>query len=258
MQTAGVEPLPSFTDPPVREVALGVGFRPLSGLRAVQLGPLWDQWRERFPQLEEQPPLPPSGDVRVGFAVSVGPPPMSRHWFLSPDGDRLVQMQADRLVVNWRQTAGQDYPRYDALREELVERLDDVQRFSSDGGWGPLAPTDVEVTYVNLVQGQDGQRPALEAVLEGVTGPAVPGAAVETQLARHYRWSDAPETDLTLTAGAGATPDALVLTLVARGRVGEPQIEASLTALDTAHERLVRAFTAATRASMHQAWRRTS
>lgn len=252
------DPMPSFTDPPVQEVALGIGFRPLAGLHAVQLGPLWQLWCQNYPHLEEQPALPASGDVRAGFAVSVGPPPMSRHWFLSPDGDRLVQLQADRLVVNWRQTAGQDYPRYEALRDELVERLDDVQRFSSDGGWGSLAPTDVEVTYVNLVQGQDGRRPALEDVLEGVTGLDIPGVAVETQLAQHYRWSDAPETELTLTAGAGAAPNTLVLTLVARGRVGEPQIEASLTALDTAHERLVRAFTAATRTSMHQAWRRTS
>jgi uncharacterized protein (TIGR04255 family) len=249
--------MPSFTDPPVQEVALGVGFRPLAGLHAVQLGPLWQQWRERYPHVEEQPPLPASGDVRAGFAVSVGPPPMNRHWFLSADGDRLVQMQADRLVVNWRQTTGQDYPRYDALRAELVQRLDDVQRFSNDGGWGPLSPTDIEVTYVNLVRGSDGQRPALEELLDGLTDPEMPGTVVETQLARHYRWPGAPQTDLTLTAGPGAEAAALVITLVARGSAVEPEV-AALDALDAAHERLVRTFTAVTRASMHQAWGRTS
>ncbi len=39
-------PLPTFDAPPVAEVALSVQFEPLGSLRSVQLGLLWERFRD--------------------------------------------------------------------------------------------------------------------------------------------------------------------------------------------------------------------
>lgn len=256
------EPLPDFTRPPVAEVALAVGFQPLAGLRAVQLGRLWDLWRDQYPVLDEQPPLPPAYDQRPGFAVTFGPPPVNRHWFLSDDGDRLVQLQADRLVVNWRQTPGRDYPRYRVLREEFVQRLDEVARFSREGGWGDLRVTDAELTYVNLVVGPAGAAARAGDVLAAVgrTDASV-GDEVETRITQTFRTPSSSAPELTVSAGPGADPQGapvLVVTLVVRGPVEGAGADAAVEVMDAAHERLVRGFSAVTRPTMHELWGRTS
>ena len=75
-------PLPDFADPPVVEVALGVQFQPPVELSPLDLGPLRERWRDRFPRLEQQPPLPPVVEAerasQLGVQVVVGAAPMVR------------------------------------------------------------------------------------------------------------------------------------------------------------------------------------
>jgi uncharacterized protein (TIGR04255 family) len=262
----GWDGLPDFARPPVREVALAVGFQPLTHLRAVQLGELWSSWRELYPIIDEQPPLPPftSPTFNRGLSVSFGPPPINRQWFLSSDGDRLVQLQSDRLIVNWRETAGQSYPRYEELRAECASRLRDVAHFSEEGGWGTLNLTDIELTYVNVVVDAEGRPARAEDVLTTlVAAPAsdTVGQSTDTRVVQTFRAPDLSNLDLTVSAGPGADArgePALVMTVVVRGTVAAADQFAALTLLDAAHVRLVRGFTELTRPTMHQLWGRTS
>src|SRR5712692_5340767 len=87
-------PLPTFDAPPVAEVALSVQFEPLGSLRSVQLGLLWERFRDGYPRVEEHAPLEP---VKEEFGARVPPqigvkietfdsPPVPRLWFLSQPG----------------------------------------------------------------------------------------------------------------------------------------------------------------------------
>lgn len=255
-------PIPDFDRPPLQEVALAVGFEVLLGLRAIELGPLWRTWQQDYPTLDEQPPLPPEpGDGETGFLVSFGAPPLGRQMFSAADGSRLLQLQADRLILNWRRSVdGGAYPRYPALRAEVERRLDDVQTLSRDRDARPIVPRRVELTYVNLIAGTDAV-PTLADVLvgQGTTEVGWLGASPDERLVR--RWPPVGPYELTLSciAAPGGTPGGvpvLALTLTVRGTVPTP--DAVWKALDAAHVHLVRSFAAFTRPSMHEKWGRTA
>ena len=93
----GVVIAPEFDRPPVVEMALGIQFQPLFGLRGISLSPLREVWRERYPLVEEVPPLPPGvervGGQPLGVQLAFGPGPALRYWFMSDDGADLVQLQ---------------------------------------------------------------------------------------------------------------------------------------------------------------------
>lgn len=87
----------TLPQPPVVEVAMGVQFHPLLGLRGITLAPLREHWRAAHPRVEEQAPLPPAieGGPAHGIALQVGfgPVPTVRHMFVSEAGSELVQLQ---------------------------------------------------------------------------------------------------------------------------------------------------------------------
>jgi len=49
MDEADSNQLPEFSNPPVVEVALGVQFRPVYGLRPIELAILREKWRSKYP-----------------------------------------------------------------------------------------------------------------------------------------------------------------------------------------------------------------
>jgi hypothetical protein len=60
-----------FERPPVVEVAISVQFQPVTALRTPHLGLFWLELRDRFPKIQELPPLPP-------VIESFGPPASRR------------------------------------------------------------------------------------------------------------------------------------------------------------------------------------
>jgi|ERR1700730_1115159 uncharacterized protein (TIGR04255 family) len=98
-------PLPRFRKPPVSEVALGVQFSAV--LNPVHLGLYYQRVKTRFPKIQMQSPVLPvfetfgtGGLPGPQFAFTHGMQP--RMWFLSDDDNFLIQLQSDRLLVNWR------------------------------------------------------------------------------------------------------------------------------------------------------------
>ena len=76
-----------------------------------------------YPKTEELPPLPSQiekfGEELQQAQVS-GPrlqfmdPNATRFWFIGDPGTRLIQVQRDRFVINWRKVTGDEaYPRYE-------------------------------------------------------------------------------------------------------------------------------------------------
>lgn len=140
----------SFRNPPVAEVLIGVTFRPVPGLGSYRAWPLFERWKASYPLPTEQPELPPQDHPsgQPGTFIRLGAP-STRLWFESPTDGFLIQLQADRLVVNWRAGDQQfTYPRYPALRSRFESAVSDLKGELSQG---EFVPSLVEVTYVNSI-----------------------------------------------------------------------------------------------------------
>jgi uncharacterized protein (TIGR04255 family) len=156
-------PLPDFAAPPVTEVVISVQFDPLTALRTPHLGLLWQDFRDRFPKTEEHPPLPPViekfgllGPPQIGvrFETSL---PVPLCWFLNEAGTKLIQVQQDRFVHNWRKIGQSDeYPRYEHIRKTFEVELGIFCQFLAREQLGELVPNQCEVTYVNQISSGKG------------------------------------------------------------------------------------------------------
>ena len=157
--------LPDFKKPPVIEVVCGIAFEPLKDLLAPHMGLLWSRFVRDYPKCEEQQPLdvaiesfdkPPakSSIQRAEFSTV---PPMQRIWFASDDDTRLIQVQRDRFLHNWRKTQEHDeYPRYSQVIAMFKDALAQFEAFLSDGNLGVVKALQYELTYVNHIPQGEG------------------------------------------------------------------------------------------------------
>ena len=101
--------------------------------------------------------------------------PTPRSWFVSESNDHLVQIQADRLVFNWRGGGGQ-YPRYDTLRPRFDALFGAWSEFLEHEGLGRPVPEQIEVAYVNTIESS-----GIGKVLLGFDVPALEPGGVAMQ-----------------------------------------------------------------------------
>lgn len=263
--------LPTFRKPPVVEVALAVQWE-APRLDALQIATFGHAVHDDYPIREEQVARPPMQEEfgiperALPFQLEVlDRPPSQRFWFLTKDGSRLIQLQADLVAVNWRRTLeGGEYPRYPALREEARDSLERIQALLKDEEAAPLKPNWCEVTYINHIapSSEENERPPLHRVLVGVapSQSSVLASPEDRQLIERFviRDGDEPAGRVHVSAlPAFRTEDRTpiyVLTLTARLRARATDVEGALTALDRGRELLDHAFVEMTTPEMHQRW----
>jgi uncharacterized protein (TIGR04255 family) len=265
--------LPEYERPPVVEVALGVQFQPIVKFRAPHVGLLWEEWRDDYPILDEVPPLDPTVEQegptpRTRFEIT-SLPPMMRYWFLSEDGSRLLQVQRDRIILNWRKvpTGPQIYPHYGTLREEFIRRLGQFVDFLLNHSLGELAMMQAELNYINsLPVGQGFERPgdlhrALRT-LASVEQSSILSDPEEVRVSHVYRVDSeagAPARCYVVLE-PGLTPleeQSFLLTLTVRGKPFGEGVPETTKFLDFGHDEIVRRFTEVTTEAMHVLWGRT-
>lgn len=258
--------LPEFGNPPVVEVALGIQFRSIYGLRPIELAPLRDRWRPKYPLVQEQPPQPPFIEA-VGLApvqFSLGPTLQSRLWFLDEPQAELVQLQHDRLTVNWRQTGdARAYPRYPHVRQVFLDRYSDLRAFVAEAALGSIDVTQAEVTYINAIEPEGARQGRLEQVLR-VWQAATDHHLGEPEQARAALVFTVPDIGqapvrMYVTVDPAQRPDGqpvVFLTLTVRGAPADDGLDAALQFLDEAHSHVVRSFAELTPTAMHERWDR--
>lgn len=163
--------LPDYESPPVVEVAIGMQYSPLEDLRAAHVGLYWGLIKDEFPKLEERAPLPhrtqeaePSIRPRSMRIQLTDSPELPRSWFLTSSESRLLQLQRDRFVMNWRKVAqDSEYPRYPKIRDEFRARWKEYVDFLSGQSIGEPSPDLLELTYVNLIPRGEGWERISEA-----------------------------------------------------------------------------------------------
>jgi uncharacterized protein (TIGR04255 family) len=253
--------LPSFRKPPVVEVAMSIGFAPIAGLQFAAMADLRSRWMDAYPGTQEQPFLEsapvPQQSIKVEFGF--GPPPR-RLWLLSSQGDRVIQIQRDRLIANWRAVPGSDqaYPRYEPLRDEFLRRWYEFEKFVLEQGIAQsLDPQYAEVTYVNLIKA-DGEEPLdISAVLKmNKEGELWREGIRTTAVNQSWEFRDV-KTMLSMAANVdtSASESPIVLQITANTQIDEDRD--FVGAIDLAHEFVVGTFGVVTTDDMQQTWERT-
>lgn len=271
------EDLPDFRNPPLTETVLSLQFQPIDGLTGSHVGLLWQRFRQRLPLVEEHPPLQPvietfdlpSPKARINVTIEEKPP-LPRVWFLNEGRTELIQVQADRLIHNWRRMRGREpYPRFEPIRDRFRDEVEEVGRFLQDEGLGSLVVNQCEVTYLNHIESSDvwethGQ---MERILrlwspwhENAFLPQCEDAAVRLRfvipseegkpvgrlhVALQPAWKKADKSPI------------LTMNLTVRGAPLGRDIESAFAFFELGRRWIVKGFADLTTTTMQRAWERT-
>lgn len=158
--------LPEYDNPPLIEVVFGIQFKAIEGLKTPHIGAFWDKiGRTEYPIFREMPLLRhivesygPSrsepANSELGLFKS---PPLPRLFFISEDETRLIQLQADRLLQNWRKCQVEaEYPKYSTLFPSFSQSWKLFCDFVKEQGLGEVHPDQYELTYVNHIEHGSG------------------------------------------------------------------------------------------------------
>lgn len=152
--------LPDFERPPINEVVLGIQFSPPFGYQQIRAGEVWNLYKKKYPEVQEQPPLQPSFEIfglpsksRAGQISFIDGPLHNRFWFLNAQGDELIQFQQDRLLHNWRKVGDQTntYPHFESMIKDFEDELLLLQAYASSLAPQALAINQCEISYINHI-----------------------------------------------------------------------------------------------------------
>ena len=269
--------LPEYERPPVVEVALAIEFDQAVGFRSLDLGRLAAAWEDSLPRADERPVLPRMGppdddlvddlvDALFDVEESVVPP---RLWLQNDIGDQVVQIQRDRLVVNWRKEGSGGYPRYKFVRDRLRDAWDRLVSVCEDLGYDEPIPSLCEIQYINHIsteQGWNSPRDTERLI--------IPWQSIEDnehipsdhlcQFSLHCHFPEDREGWLNVDGWTTSVPPAddsgtqmmMVLNLTSRGHALSQDFDSAIAFLDVAHVWIVQGFTAITSPEAHITWGR--
>jgi len=273
-----VSPLPDFEIPPVVEVAISLQFTPLE-LHASHFGLLWQRFRsEGYARTEDHGPLEPAIEqfgstqqpqIGVRLQTFDDAPPLPRVWFLNDQQNELIQVQRDRIIVNWRQGAqSEPYLRYANIIKRHRASLLVLAQFVQAEKLGEIVPMQCEITYVNhLLAGagwtRHGDLDSVVTTWRNQYSDSYLPAPEDVRFLARYRMNDEqgePRGRLHVTVHpAFRTVDKqpiIVMKLTARGTPRSASEADAYALFDREHEWIVRGFTSITTKGMHSVWRR--
>jgi len=130
-------------DRPLVETICGLNFRLLPHLTGPTIGLFWNEMKDEFPSCRSMPRLHQK-------KIVIGPVPEPRIWLLDEAEKRILQLQNDSLLLNWRRSRKDDhYPRFSKILEDFRTYLGRLTTFLQDEKIGRLSPTGVQMTYIN-------------------------------------------------------------------------------------------------------------
>lgn len=262
--------LPDFDKPPAVETLLGVHFRPLQQWKTQYFGKFWDKISREYPDVQVHPPLnseqglrvevtPKEAMIRVSGEVPV------RWWYFHKSGKRLVQVQNDSFVQNWRKRgAGDPYLHYDQLRPSFAAMWKQFRAFLRAQSVDQPKAEICEVTYVNHIDrgsGWDSFSDLPKVVTcwsEQTSGDFLP-APNQVSFNTFYTFSkQSGHLQVGLQHGIRESDkkETLQLTLTARCKPDSSDTAELLRCLDLNRMWVVRGFADITTPEMHEIWGR--
>ena len=264
--------LPEYRRPPVNETALSIQFAPLDNFGIPHYGLYWSKIRSEFGKYQIHTPLPSIteqfGDAQVGQGVGFQLllQPDVRSWFLDNSGTRLVQLQRDRFIHNWRQVKGdEEYPRYPAVKNTLVNEWKRFREFLTSEKLGPPQVNQCEVIYVNHLEYTDGWagygefNKAIANWSRPTSGGFLP-APEKVNLEAHYvlpNQSGRLHISVLPVIRGRDLKEVLQISLTARGAPKSSSDDDVFSWFDLGREWVVKGFTDFTTPDMHKLWGRS-
>ena len=144
----------NYKNAPISEVSFGLAFTPLDGFRTSHYGLFWDQIRSDYPETVDQLPLIRAEEMPpIVFSENRSPFPLPRCWYIHKDRNLLIQLQANRIWLNWRRLAPSpaDYPHFPALFARFRHVVGLLREFLLGANVGILAQTAFDLVYVNHI-----------------------------------------------------------------------------------------------------------
>lgn len=139
--------LPKYRNPPVNEVAIGIGFEPLKDFKIPHSGLFWEKIKGDFPNCEHSVPLGIEKNETADPSTGI---PLPRLFFFSQDKDKLIQLQKGRFYYNWRKKKEDlEYPSYKKIKEAYDNYLNLFGEFIEENKLGVLKVENCELSYVN-------------------------------------------------------------------------------------------------------------
>jgi len=240
-----------FDNPPLIETALSVEFAPIKGWGIHHYGLLWQLFRDNFPIFQAHPPIVNAGSMLPPTDNPFGE--YVRGWFTDRSGNRLIQIQYDRIIYNWRRITGtEEYPHYDNVRKDFAQTWAQLSLFLRDQGLDQPIVQRCGVTYVNNLP-MDQWRNGVH--LGGLTNLTEP--ADVQNLSVNYVLPNSQESlglvlqpVVRLTDAVQFQQFQLVSSMQPKSS-GENDV---LTALDRGHDWIIRVFTNFTTEEMQAQW----
>jgi uncharacterized protein (TIGR04255 family) len=252
--------LPDYLNPPLVETVLGVQFERLTGFTNAHLGAFWQSLGcQEWPVTADAPPLPPQLEEfsegtkwAKGLRLQFTQDPACRIQMKNSDEDRMVQLQNNRLHLNWMGESGGHYPRYSQVLFEFQQVLKRFITFVGTENLGKFNPIQWEITYVNHIhRGTVWQTPADWSFFRPLAAvPTVDGVArgesfggewhfviPDEQGRLHVEWKHGVKP----MEGKGEQ-QFIRLTFTARGRVKDNSLDAITEGLDLGHTTIVSSF----------------
>ena len=252
--------LPRFDRPPVVETAIGVEFAQLDKWTVPHYGLYWSRIRDAYPVSRSQwvptVELPPPPGV-APFQV--------RSQFLTASGDRLVQLQYDRLFSNWQKLGDADeYPHYQRLLPIFEQAWAELGTLLVEEHMDPPVMKTCEVTYVNHIpkgEGWDSLAELAQAMdgwhLSDSTAPEDELESVSLHTIHTYgRGAGRLQTSLQHAIRNRDLREIVQLTLTARTTLESASQASLIDALGLAHERVIAHFAKFTEGPLQQIWLR--
>lgn len=138
-------PTAKYNEPPVNEVVMGVTFVPIVGFHTQHIGRFWEKIADKYPKSEQaanygEPLQLDKGEIYPG----------PRFWFISDTRDKLVQIQRNLFLCNWRKVDGEGiYPEYDEMKKVFKENYDSFLKYLRKLGFNDPVHTDCQFNYIN-------------------------------------------------------------------------------------------------------------
>ena len=258
-----IQKLPSFDNPPVIEVVIGVQFESLSRFHIPHVGVLWDCLdRKKYPTCEEVAPLHGYEDERV---IVYEKPPMPRIWFIGEDQSSVVQFQKDRFLYNWRKNpdpeVGKPYPRYSKVIKGFYDNIQNFQSCIKSLDIEAINPQRLEISYINIIPLElFGGAANIGKILKDVSWMNKNRALPEPHRV-NVDWQFKVKKisallDLRInTAQVQKTGEEILrIELTVKGQAPHKDIRKCRAWFDTAHETIVTGFKDITTANAHKMW----
>jgi uncharacterized protein (TIGR04255 family) len=189
--------------------------------------------------------------------------PSVRCWFFDPSETRLIQLQHNHFIHNWRKTAAtQGYQHYEVVKPLFQKEW---RRFCSFVAANAMRRPEVwqsEVTYVNHIERGQGWEtfadlPLVMTSWSGKTATQfLPDPDTVAWNCVYPMPDSAGQLNVNLQRAIRKTDgkDIIQLTLTAKGKPASAEDGDLFAWLDLGHEWVVRGFKDVTTAKMHQFW----